>query len=225
MFRIVCLILGFAFGSIPTGFLVAKLYGKDLRRMGSGNTGSTNALRTLGKKAGAMTFAGDLLKALIPLFITAQLYGSAEETRYLVTMYTGLGAVLGHDFSPWLHFKGGKGIASSGGVILFTDPGFFGLVLGALIVVAGLSGYVSLGSLTAAVIYLGVQAYLILSGASFGWKQYPQTFSKACVPELLVLALIMGGLAIWRHKANIVRLMNGTENKFIQKNKGANGNK
>ena len=103
MFRIICLVLGFVFGSIPTGFLVAKLYGQDLRKMGSGNTGSTNALRTLGKKAGAMTFAGDLLKALIPLFITAKLYGSAEETRYLITMYTGLGAVLGHDFSPWLH--------------------------------------------------------------------------------------------------------------------------
>ena len=219
MFRIICLVLGFVFGSIPTGFLVAKLYGHDLRKMGSGNTGSTNALRTLGKKAGAMTFAGDLLKALIPLFITAKLYGSAEETRYLITMYTGLGAVLGHDFSPWLHFKGGKGIASSGGVILFTDPGFFALVLGALIVVAGVSGYVSLGSLTAAVIYLCVQAFLILTGASFGWKHYPQTFAKACVPELLILAAITGGLAIWRHKANIIRLMNGTENKFLNKKK------
>ena len=217
MFRLICLLTGFVFGSIPTGFLVARLYGKDLRKMGSGNTGSTNALRSLGKKAGAMTFAGDILKAVIPLLITAHFFGADEAIRYPVTMYTGLGAVCGHDFSPWLHFKGGKGIASSGGVILFTDPRFFALVFFSLIGIAAASGYVSLGSLTAAVIYLAIQLYWLLTGASFGWSFYPQSYDRAYVPELIVIALLMAGLAIVRHRANIVRLLKGEENKFFHK--------
>ena len=215
--RAVCLITGFVFGSIPTGFLVARLYGKDLRKMGSGNTGTTNALRTLGKRAGAATLAGDIAKALIPLFITAWLFGSASETRYLVTMYTGFGAVAGHDFSPWLSFKGGKGIATSGGVILFTDPGLFAIVLVSLVGLAGMTGYVSVGSLAAAVIYLAVQLYWILTGASIGWNGYPQTFSAEYAPELAVIAVLMAGCAVVRHKENIRRLMTGTENKFCKK--------
>lgn len=217
--RIICLITGFVFGSIPTGYVVAKMYGKDLRKMGSGNTGSTNALRSLGKKAGALTCAGDILKAVIPLLITAHIFGDVEGTRYLVTMYTGLGAVLGHDFSPWLHFNGGKGIATSAGVILFTDPGFFGLVFVCVVGLALVSGYVSLGSVTAAVVYLIVQLYWLISGTAFGWGVYPQTYDAAYVPELIIAAVIMSGLALVRHKANIVRLIHGNENKFFGKKK------
>ena len=220
VFRISCLLIGFVFGSIPTGWIVARMYGKDLRRMGSGNVGSTNALRSIGKTAGAMTFVGDILKAIIPLVITAYMYGGAEETRYLVTMYTGLGAVLGHDFSPWLHFNGGKGIASSAGVILFTDPQFFGLVFVCVVGIALLSGYVSLGSVTAAVVYIVVQLLWITGGRQFGWSNYPQSFDRAYTTELIVIAFIMGGLALIRHKANIVRLIQGKENKFFgNKNK------
>ncbi|MDO5305878.1 MAG: glycerol-3-phosphate 1-O-acyltransferase PlsY [bacterium] len=217
--RIICLITGFVFGSIPTGYVVAKMYGKDLRTMGSGNTGSTNALRSLGKKAGALTCAGDILKAVIPLLITAHIFGDVEGTRYLVTMYTGLGAVLGHDFSPWLHFNGGKGIATSAGVILFTDPGFFGLVFVCVVGIALVSGYVSLGSITAAVVYLIVQLYWLISGTGFGWGAYPQSYDPAFVPELIVIAVIMSGLALIRHKANIIRLIHGNENKFFGKKK------
>ena len=219
MLRIVCLIIGFAFGSIPTGYIVARLYGKDLRKMGSGNTGSTNALRSLGKKAGAATCAGDIMKAVIPLYITACLFGGNEGTRYLITMYTGLGAVIGHDFSPWLHFNGGKGIATSAGVILFTDPGFFGLALVCVVGLALISGYVSVGSITAAVVYIAVQLYWLLGSKSFGWSFYPETFDKAYTAELIVIALIMGGLAIIRHKPNIIRLIHGNENKFFGKKK------
>ena len=217
--RIICLITGFVFGSIPTGYVVAKMYGKDLRKMGSGNTGSTNALRSLGKKAGALTCAGDILKAVIPLLITAHIFGDVEGTRYLVTMYTGLGAVLGHDFSPWLHFNGGKGIATSAGVILFTDPGFFGLAFVCVVGIALASGYVSLGSITAAVVYLIVQLYWLISGTGFGWGIYPQTYDASYVPELMVIAVIMSGLALVRHKANIVRLIHGNENEFFGKKK------
>ncbi len=215
--RIVCLLIGFIFGSIPTGVIVAKAYGKDLRAMGSGNTGSTNALRSLGKKAGALTCAGDVLKAIIPLYITACMFGEAEGTRYLVTMYTGLGAVIGHDFSPWLHFNGGKGIATSAGVILFTDPGFFGLALLCVVGLAFLSGYVSVGSLTAAVVYLIVQLYCLLGSKTLGWSFYPETYDASYTAELIVIALIMAGLAIMRHKPNIIRLIHGNENKFFHK--------
>ena len=217
MYRIICMIIGFAFGCIPTGFIVARCYGKDIRKMGSGNTGFTNALRSLGKKAGAFTFAGDMIKTLIPLFITAFLYGAAEETRFVVTMYTGLGAVLGHDFSPWLHFKGGKGITSSGTLILFNDPRFFLLELGVVAVLAGISGYISLGSLAAAVIFIAGHIFLIVSGVQFGWSFYPQTFDPKYAPELIVIVVVIGALAIWRHRANIQRLLNGTENKFLKK--------
>lgn len=217
--RIICLLAGFVFGSIPTGYVVARMYGKDLRKMGSGNTGSTNALRSLGKKAGAITCAGDMLKAIIPLYITACLFGSSEETRYLVTMYTGLGAVLGHDFSPWLHFNGGKGIATSAGVILFTDPGFFGLALVCVVGIALLSGYVSLGSISAAVVYIIVQLVWLTGHSSFGWSFYPETFASEYTAELIVLALIMAGLALVRHKPNIIRLIHGNENKFFGRKK------
>lgn len=215
--RLICLVIGFAFGSIPTGFAVAKLYGKDLRKMGSGNTGSTNALRSLGKKAGALTLAGDMLKALLPLYITACIFGGDTGVRYLATMYTGLGAVLGHDFSPWLHFNGGKGIASSAAVILFTDPGFFGLVFVCVVGIAIISGYVSLGSITAAVVYIVVQLFWLINGSSFGWSIYPQSYDRGYAAELMIIALIMGGLALIRHKANIIRLIHGEENKFFSK--------
>lgn len=214
MMRIICLLIGFAFGSVPTGFVVARLHGVDVRKMGSGNIGSTNVLRNLGKKAGAMTLAGDILKALIPLFITGALFGKPEETKYLVTMYTGLGAVAGHDFSPWLQFKGGKGIATSGGVILYTDPRFFLAVLATVIGTAAATGYVSLGSLMAAVIYIVVHFIVIGRGGYFAFGPHLRTYAPQYKAEILILAVIMAGMAIWRHKANIKRLLNGTENKL-----------
>ena len=217
LMRIVCLVLGFAFGSIPTGFVIARLHGVDLRSVGSGNIGSTNVLRSLGKKAGVMTLVGDILKALVPLFITGLIFGRPEETRYLVIMYTGLGAVAGHDFSPWLHFKGGKGIATSGGMILFTDPRFFLLTFATVIVTAALTGYVSLGSLMAAVVYIIVHFVVIGSGNCFSWGSAARTWAPQYKAEILILALLMAGMAIWRHKANIKRLLKGEENKLSLK--------
>ncbi len=219
MIRIICFITGFVFGSIPTGYLVSAMYGKDIRKMGSGNTGSTNALRTLGKKAGAITFIGDILKAIIPLCITAHFFGGDESIRYLVTMWTGLGAVLGHDFSPWLQFKGGKGIATSGALALFIDPLYFCALLGSLIVVVALTGYVSAGSLAAAVAFLLFQIFWMVTGSTFGWSFYPQTYDPKYSLEIAVIFTFIALLAIVRHKANIQRLLNGTENRLFKKKK------
>ena len=215
--RMICLLIGFAFGSVPTGYLIARMQGKDLRKMGSGNIGSTNVLRSLGKFSAAMTLCGDILKALIPLWITAGVFGNSAgpDLKYIVTMYTGLGAVLGHDFSPWLHFNGGKGIATSGGTILYTDPRFFLASFATVILTAVVTGFVSLGSLMAAVVYLAAHIFILATGRYFGWPGFPaQTFGAAQRTEVLVMALVMAGLAAWRHKANIQRLLRGEENKF-----------
>ncbi len=216
LIRIIYLVMGFAFGSIPTGAVIARMHGVDLRKTGSGNVGSTNVLRTLGKKAGAMTLCGDILKAIVPLLITGALFGNPEETRYVVTMYTGLGAAMGHDFSPWLHFNGGKGIATSGGVILYTDPRFFLVTFATVIATAALTGYVSLGSLMAAVIYIIAHLYVIGTGRFFGWGagRLTRTYAPQYKAEIIIIALIMAGMAIWRHKANIQRLLAGRENKL-----------
>ena len=105
--RIICLVTGFIFGSIPNGYLIARSKGVDIRHTGSGNVGTTNVLRSMGKKYGALTLLLDMAKAIVPIIIMQLFYGDVHETRYITTMYTGLGAVLGHDFSPWLNFNGG----------------------------------------------------------------------------------------------------------------------
>ncbi len=196
--RIICLIVGFIFGSIPNGYLIARSKGVDIRHTGSGNVGTTNVLRSMGKKYGAMQ-----------LF-----YGDIHETRYITTMYTGLGAVLGHDFSPWLNFNGGKGVATSGGVLLTTDPLLITVTLAMVFITAKVTGYVSLGSLMASVVYIAFNLFVAITGYVPGWPFYPQYFSPSHSIEIIAVALIMAGITVFRHKANIIRLMNGTENKI-----------
>ena len=119
MERIICLAIGYVCGLLQTGYLVGKMNHVDIRKEGSGNAGSTNALRVLGWKAGAMTFAGDVIKCLAAVLIARYLY---RDTQYvpLLAMYAGMGATLGHNFPFYLKFKGGKGIAVLAGLILAT---------------------------------------------------------------------------------------------------------
>lgn len=212
--RIICLLVGFAFGSLPSGYIIARAKGVDLRHVGSGNVGTTNVTRALGKKYGALTLLMDIMKAVAPIVIMGFMYGGHTDLRYLVTMYTGLGAVLGHDYSPWLKFNGGKGIATSGGFILATDPLLFVIDLIMIFGTTIFTGYVSLGSMMATAVFIGFNLYTILSGRVPGWGFYPQYFAKSQHAELMVLALIMAAVAIWRHRANISRLVNGTENRL-----------
>ena len=119
MERIICLIVGYAFGLIETGYIYGRFKNTDIRQHGSGNAGTTNALRTFGTKGGAITFIGDLLKAVLAcclVWVVFHFMGIEPVKMYM--MYTGIGVILGHDFPFYLGFKGGKGIASSAGVAL-----------------------------------------------------------------------------------------------------------
>lgn len=205
MERVICLIIGYVFGLFQTGYLVGKLNHIDIRREGSGNSGSTNALRVLGIKAGLMTFAGDVLKCVIAIFLVRQIFkGSA--CLPLLAMYTGVGVTLGHNYPFYLHFKGGKGIAVLAGLVISTHPLLALVPLAAFIVVVLLTRYVSVGSLLVTVIFL---AEVIFWGQTGRFEMETQYLY-----ELYVVTFLLMALAWWRHRANIGRLLKGTENKF-----------
>ena len=173
MERIICLAIGYLFGMFQTSYIIGKIHHMDIRQYGSGNAGTTNALRTLGKKAGAMTLIGDMLKCVIAILIVDAVFKNRyQEILPLLGMYTAAGCVLGHNFPFYLGFRGGKGIAAS----------------------AGNAG--------ALVCFIGFGAV-----GSYG-MDFPHTF------EMDVIMGLMTALAIYRHRANIYRLLNGTENKL-----------
>lgn len=199
---IVCLIIGYIFGCFQTGYLYGRLHGIDIRNYGSGNVGTTNTLRTLGKKAGYITYLGDALKAIFAILLVRYVIYPGSADNLLLTMYTGFGVVLGHNYPFYLKFKGGKGIAVTSGVMVafdirFAIPGAIGFFL-----VFFLTRYVSLGSLVLAVIF--PVCILIF---------YPGQW------HLFVVSLVFCAMAFWRHRANIVRLLHGTENRFDKKKK------
>ena len=122
MERIICLAIGYLFGMFQTSYIIGKIHHMDIRQYGSGNAGTTNALRTLGKKAGAMTLIGDMLKCVIAILIVDAVFENRyQEILPLLGMYTAAGCVLGHNFPFYLGFRGGKGIAASAGMLLAMD--------------------------------------------------------------------------------------------------------
>lgn len=207
VYSIICLILGYGFGCFSTAYFVGKAYNIDIRNEGSGNLGSTNALRTLGKRAGALTFLGDVLKAAIPIIITRMIFSNMGQDFNVVlikALYVGLGVVLGHNFPFWLGFKGGKGIAVTAGVILCIAQWqviVFGLI--AFIIIVAITKYVSIGSLVAA-FYLPINTILF----------YRNTEEFI---HILIISLLFTVLAYIRHWKNIVRLLQGTESKVGRK--------
>lgn len=197
---IFCLLAGYFFGSIPFGYLVGKLYNKDITKQGSGNVGATNALRTLGVKGALLTFAGDILKISLPIFIIRFIFPDILPCWEIIALYLGIGAVLGHNYPCWLKFKGGKGIAVTSGVILSIADWrvtLIGLLLFILIVI--ITRYVSLGSLMVAWL-LPVNVFLFYRGN----ENYI---------HILILTLIFTLFAYVRHMENIKRLLSGTERK------------
>jgi len=196
-------------GSIPFGLLAGRLRGVDLRSHGSGNIGATNALRVLGKPVGYTVFALDFLKGFVPVALAFWLVAPEDfEPGSLPGVVAGVCVILGHNFPVWLGFRGGKGIASSGGVILglFPWPVFpFALVSWGVVFAA--VRYVSVASLAAALaLPVGVTVFYFLGGTD--WLQ-------------LLGAVLMWALATWRHRGNIQRLMAGTEPRFQGKKRQA----
>lgn len=213
LLRILCLVSGYLFGLIETGVLYGKMKGVDIRKHGSGNLGMTNALRVLGPKAGLVVFIGDLLKAFIPCLIANIIFREYQDTYMLYVLYTGLGAVLGHNFPFYLKFRGGKGISSSAGAIIgLLNPWMCLILLVAFAIAVIITRYVSVGSIVLMVSFL--ICYVVF--AVNGWLCFnpSDAGSRAAMIESIVLAAILAILAIARHKDNIKRLINHEENKL-----------
>ena len=204
MERILCLVVGYAFGLIETGYLYGKMNGIDIRQHGSGNSGTTIALRVLGKIAGLVVFLGDVIKTLIPCVGVRVLFRDNPPLGYLLMLYTGLGVVLGHNYPFYLKFKGGKGIAATAAILTALDLRLMLVCLLCFVLVVAVSRFVSLGSLVVAVIFFG---WNLVMAKSYG-------IPDGVLPEYYIVAAAISGLAFWRHRANIVRLANGTENKL-----------
>ncbi|MDF2546869.1 MAG: acyl-phosphate glycerol 3-phosphate acyltransferase [Anaerosolibacter sp.] len=192
--KVLAILLSYTIGNFSTSIIVSKLWaGIDIRKYGSGNAGATNVLRTLGMKAGLVTFIGDALKAILAVWIGSRLGGEGT------ALICGIAVVIGHNWPIFLGFKGGKGIASSIGVGLFVNPivAIICIIVGVLIVAK--TKYVSLGSVVAISL---LPVLLLFSGFKF-----------------FLFGLVLALMAIYRHKENISRLLKGTESKLGQKSR------
>ncbi len=206
---LIVVLVSYLLGSIPTGYLVGKARGIDIRTVGSGNMGATNVFRVLGKKAGIFVLIVDFLKGFfawpVAKLVMTAIYPNPPADLEWFAIASGVSAILGHNYTCWLKFKGGKGVATTAGVLAslpFTPtavPWTFIIALSVFLLVFLISKYVSLSSISAAA-SLPVSTWL-LHGSQ----------------RMVIVAFFLGALAIYKHKANIQRLMNGTENRFGKK--------
>ena len=207
----ITLFVGYLLGSIPTGYLVARAKGVDIRTVGSGNIGATNVFRILGKPAGIFVLLMDALKGFAAVALVMNFYHELNDVLPKVFtvegitnpqvivgfgIVAGLFAVLGHNYTCWLHFKGGKGIATSAGVLTALVPWALLIILGVWIVLFVLTRYVSLGSIAAAAVL-----------------PFATWFTEQSI-WLTVVTSAMSAIAIYKHKGNIQRLLAGTESRI-----------
>ncbi|MFN8523130.1 MAG: glycerol-3-phosphate 1-O-acyltransferase PlsY [Chloroflexota bacterium] len=187
-------ILGYLLGSIPTGAIVGRARGVDLRAVGSGSTGATNALRSLGWPAALAVFAGDIAKGSLAVLV-ARLIAGEDAWASVIAAST---AVVGHGYSPWIGWRGGKGVATAiGGLIVISPTAFIAAFVAGFILIA-VTRYVSLGSIVGTV--LAGMIVLALSGPqSLAYVAY-----AVCLPTFILIS----------HRTNIARLLNGTERKL-----------
>jgi glycerol-3-phosphate acyltransferase PlsY len=199
---ILSVVIGYLLGSLNASLIIGKIfYKKDVRELGSGNAGATNTLRTLGKSAAAAVLAIDFLKGILACYIGGITAGYIENYGWAGMYLAGLAAIAGHNWPVFYGFKGGKGVLTTFAVILYISPLPALICLGIFIIVVALTGFVSLGSLIAAI----------------SWPVISLFFDLPVL--MLVIALVMVVLIIFRHKDNIIRLFNGTEKKIsIKKN-------
>jgi acyl phosphate:glycerol-3-phosphate acyltransferase len=206
---ILVVLVAYLLGSIPTGFLLAKGRGIDIRKVGSGNIGATNVFRILGKPAGVLVLLADAAKGWLAVFVVAKLvsgwfYPDAGSTASeWFRLCAGMAAILGHNYTCWLYFKGGKGIATSAGVLVALVPVPLLIILSIWIIVFAFTRYVSLASISAS---------------------FSLPFAAWVVGESRTIVLVTAGLAalaIYKHKANIKRLINGTESRIAMKRPSA----
>lgn len=188
---VVLLIISYLIGSIPFSLLIGKFaFDKDLRQFGSGNLGSTNAFRILGKKAGIIILILDILKGAIPVML-----GHLFAPEYFHVFIFGLVAAIGHVFSIFIKFKGGKAVATSGGAVLGFNPLLFVILLAAFLITLKISKYVSLSSIVAAITF--VVASLFIQDT-----------------VMIVFSILVLLLVVFKHLSNIQRIKDGTEPKI-----------
>ncbi len=230
-----CPLIAFLLGSIPFGLFIARARGIDIRQHGSGNIGATNVLRVVGKKHGIACLILDILKGFIPVLLainlvqiedrpvqipaglpeawTLKLPAADAATVQIVHILTALFAILGHNYSPWVSFKGGKGIATSAGVLIALMPFGVLLLIVVWLLIFAATRYVSLASIGAAAALPLVTLY----GSWTHGRIQDGTWNK----PLFVFSLLIAALAIWKHRSNIRRILDGTESRFHRKKKPA----
>ncbi|MCM8901125.1 glycerol-3-phosphate 1-O-acyltransferase PlsY [Caldicoprobacter algeriensis] len=187
----IAVLAGYLLGSIPPSFLAGKIARNiDIRQYGSGNAGATNVLRVLGVKAGIAVFLADILKGVLATLIGRWMAGE------IGAVLAGFAAIVGHNWPVFLNFRGGKGIATSFGVLLVLFPLISAILFVVGVIIIAITGYVSLGSITAAILF---PILLVIFG--YDWK-------------MVLFGVLVGGLALYRHRSNISRLIEGKENKL-----------
>ncbi|MCK4233892.1 glycerol-3-phosphate 1-O-acyltransferase PlsY [candidate division WOR-3 bacterium] len=197
MYYLISFVIGFFVGALPFGFIVSKLRGIDIRKKGSGNIGFTNVFRVVGKMEGIVVLILDVSKGLLPVLLLNKYYG------YYYGMIAGVSAMLGHIFTPFLKFKGGKGVATGLGVFIGLAPfsALFAFVV--WLIVVSVSRYISLGSITAA-----IALPLFIFFSRFIVRDEYNIF-------LVIFTILVCLLVIILHRSNIKRLIKGKENKFV----------
>ena len=236
-----CPIIAFLLGSIPFGLIIARAKGIDIREHGSGNIGATNVLRVVGRRYGITCLILDLMKGLIPVVLAVNLIQiegksgglfqisalqefatnlpAAQQLKgQLVHVLTALAAVLGHNYSPWVGFKGGKGVATSAGVLLGLMPAGIAVLLLVWLIVFLTTRYVSLASVVAAIAlplmtHAGARFHHVNNDPTLPTLWQNGTWNK----PLFVFSLVIALLAIWKHRSNLLRLNAGTEHRFTRK--------
>ena len=190
---VAALLLAYLMGAIPFGVLVGTLfYHIDVREHGSGNVGTTNVFRVLGKKAGVVVLVCDMLKGFIPAFVAAQVW---RETNPWLVIFVAAAPVVGHMFSVFLRGRGGKGVATGAGVVLALVPLAFGVIVVVWVLLILITRYVSLASLVATLL---VPVFVIALGDPLPY---------------VIAAVLVTVVIFWAHRGNIRRLLNGTENR------------
>ena len=199
MIYVIFAVAAYFCGSIPFGFLIGKMRGVDVRTLGSKNIGATNVYRTVGHKWGFLAFFCDFLKGFIPTLLAKLLF---PEVPYLAIM-TGVLCVVGHMWTCFMKFKGGKGIATGFGMLVALIPWMVLTAFGIFVVTVWLSHYISLGSILAAAFLLVAVWFPILGNPGV----------SADLPQCVLVAVV-AAFAIWKHRSNIGRLIKGCENKI-----------
>lgn len=213
MVRLACVLIGYVFGLFQTGYLYGRIKGIDIREHGSGNAGATNALRTLGKKAGAITFFGDCFKCVFAVvtvrFLFAGYGESGENMGVLLGMYASMGVILGHNFPFYLNFKGGKGIAATAGLYVSLDPILMLIGATSFVAAVAVTKYVSVGSI---LVVIELLAGVLIYGFLGKWG-----LTQPHLYELYGITVFLTLLALYRHKKNIKGLLHGTERRLGEK--------